>query len=429
MRIGIVGAGFTGLAAALELQKMGHTVVLVEKDKQPGGLALGYKEAKWNWTLEQHYHHWFTNDNSILSLAERTNFPVLTKRPKTSVYIKNKNYQLDSPTKLLTFPLLSPLERFRMAAVFAVLFRLNPFWKLLEGIKTTKALPLLIGKKPYRLIWRPQLINKLGKFVDEISLVWFWARIKKRTTSLAYPEGGFLKFAQHLSELIVQSKGTVHYQSEITEISSKDGLPTLEYVHAGKKHTESFDKILVTLPTPQFIKLSPTLPSSYIESLAKLKGMGATNMVLRLKKQFLTDSTYWLSICTTDSNVMVIVEHTNFMDNKNYNNEHLVYIGNYMSVDDPKFSAPKEKLLEIYHPLLSKIKPDYKKDLIDYEVFRAPFAQPIVPANYSKMIPEFTTPIKGVYLANMQQVYPWDRGTNYAVELGEKVAGIINDGV
>ena len=38
-----------------------------------------------------------------------------------------------------------------------------------------------------------------------------------------------------------------------------------------------------------------------------------------------------------------------------------------------------------------------------------------------------TTPLPHVYLANIEQVYPWDRGTNYAVELGEKVAHQILD--
>lgn len=426
MKIGIVGAGFTGLAAAYKLQKNGHDVTLVEKDDQPGGLAIGYKEKSWQWTLEHHYHHWFTNDDSILSLAREINYPVITKRPKTSVYINNRFYQLDSPTKLLTFPLLSLFERLRMATVFALLFRFNPFWKPLEKIKTTKALPKLIGKKPYELIWEPQLVNKLKSYVDEISLVWFWARIKKRTTELAYPESGFLRFALYLARTIEKAGGKIFYRSETVKIFTKNGKPTIEYSKNGKSYIESFDKVLVTLPTPQFLKITPSLPKSYTTSISRLKGMSATNLVLRLKNKFLKDNTYWLSICEKNSNVMVVVEHTNFMDKKNYNDEHLVYIGNYMEMDNPVFNETREKLLDLYDPLLRKINPQYKKDLIDYKVFRAPFAQPIVPANYSKFIPSFTTPLKDVYLANMQQVYPWDRGTNYAVELGVNVAKLIN---
>lgn len=122
---------------------------------------------------------------------------------------------------------------------------------------------------------------------------------------------------------------------------------------------------------------------------------------------------------------MAIVEHTNFMDKKNYNNEHLVYLGNYLPHDHRYFKMPKEEILKEFDKFLKSIKPDYKKNLIDYEVFKAPFAQPIIPVNYSKLIPPIKTPLQNVYLANIQQVYPWDRGTNYAVELGQKVAKLI----
>jgi hypothetical protein len=79
-------------------------------------------------------------------------------------------------------------------------------------------------------------------------------------------------------------------------------------------------------------------------------------------------------------------------------------------------------MLEMFDPYLRKINPNYAKTIIDYKLFKNPFAQPIVPVNYSKIIPGLTTPLKNVFLANMEQVYPWDRGTNYAVELGQRVA-------
>ena len=113
------------------------------------------------------------------------------------------------------------------------------------------------------------------------------------------------------------------------------------------------------------------------------------------------------------------------MDKKYYNNEHLVYLGNYLPNNHPFMNMDKNDLLKIYNPLLTKINKTYKSHLIDTHLFSDPFAQPIIPINYSKIIPPFKTPLENIYLANMQQVYPWDRGTNYAVELGEKVADVI----
>ncbi|MBI5123483.1 FAD-dependent oxidoreductase [Candidatus Roizmanbacteria bacterium] len=421
MNIAIIGAGFTGLSTAYHLAKKGHKVTIFEKDPLPGGLAVGYQEKNWDWTLEKHYHHWFTNDKYVLTLAREIGQEVIFKTPKTSVYLDNKIYQLDSPLALLKFSKLPLLDRLQMGAALALL-RYNPFWKPLEKIRATAILPKVIGKKGWEMIWKPQLVNKMGKFADEVSLVWFWTRINKRTTSLAYPVGGYLIFAQKIVQKIKDLGGEVYFNTAIESLTEdkKDNL-----IIKTNKKTYSFDKAIVTLPSYLFLKITPQLPETYKNKLIKLKGLGATDLVLRLKKQFLTDGTYWLSICQKDSPVLVVVEHTNLMDKKSFNNEHLVYLGNYTETTNKKILMNKNQLLDFYDPLLKKINPNYRKNIIDFELFKAPFTQPIVPINYSKLLPPMTTPLKNVYLANIEQVYPWDRGTNYAVELGEKVAKLV----
>jgi len=299
------------------------------------------------------------------------------------------------------------------------LLRVDPFWKPLEKITAADFLPKSIGKHAYRILWEPLLKNKFGDYADEISLAWFWARIKKRTSSLAYPEGGFLLFAEKVAEAIKEKGGKIYFQTEIGSIFSNNNHISITRVK------DVFDKVIVTLPSFALIKLLPQLPEDYQKSLLHLKGLGALTMILRLKKQFLTDGTYWLNICDRNSPVLAVVEHTNFIDNIHYHNEHLVYLGNYLPSSHEFFKLTKEALLKRYDPFLQKLHPNYEKDLIDIEVFKTPFAQPIIPKDYSKNIPSFVTPIPNVYLANMQQVYPWDRGTNYAVELGEKVAACI----
>ena len=217
MRIAIIGAGFTGLSAAFELIKKGHDVTVLEKDSQPGGLAIGYKEKKWRWSLEKHYHHWFTNDKFILNLAKEIGHEVLIKRPKTSVYVDGEIYQFDSPIKVLLFPKLPVVDRIRMGFIVGLL-RYNPIWKPLEKINATTFLPKTMGKKSYKMIWEPLFKNKFGPFANDISLAWFWARIIKRTPSLAYPERGFLSFAQHLVKEIKQKKGVLYFNAEVLEV-------------------------------------------------------------------------------------------------------------------------------------------------------------------------------------------------------------------
>jgi protoporphyrinogen oxidase len=194
-----------------------------------------------------------------------------------------------------------------------------------------------------------------------------------------------------------------------------------------KLEIKNYDAVVVTLPSFFFLKIAPQLPREYKNKLLQLKGLGATNLILRLNKPFLPDDTYWLNICDKKSPIMAIVEHTNFMDKKYYNNEHIVYLGNYLPHDHPYMKMSADELLKIYDPYLKKINPSYKSAVSSYHLFTVPFAQPITPLNYSKMMPAHETPIKNVYLANIQQVYPWDRGTNYAVGLGEKVAKIVEN--
>lgn len=424
MKIAIIGAGFTGLSAAYYLTKSGHSVSVFERDNLPGGLALGFKEKNWQWSLEKHYHHWFTNDKFVLGLASEIGHKVSIKRPKTSVYVENKIYQFDSPKEILMFSKLSIFERIRMGIVIGFL-KYNPFWKPLEKINATEFLPKTIGDKGYKMIWEPLLKNKFGKFIDDVSLAWFWARIVKRTPSLAYPEGGFLEFANNLVKKIEVNGGKFYFNSEIIEVSS-NRKPEIKFKgKESKVKTEKYDFIVVTLPSFLFLKITKGLPQDFKEKFERLKGLGATNLVLRLRKPFLVDGSYWLSICDFQSPIMAVVEHTNFMDKKHYGNEHLVYLGNYLPQDSERFTLQKEETLALFDKFLKKINPEYKKNLIDFELFKAPFAQPIIPTNYSKMIPPMVTPLKGIFLANIEQVYPWDRGTNYAVELGIKVADLI----
>lgn len=424
MKIAIIGAGFTGLASAFYLQKKGHDVTLFEKNSKPGGLAIGYKEKAWEWTLEEHYHHWFTNDKSVLTLAKEISHPVTIKRPKTSSFVNGEIYQLDSPISLLKFPQLSLVDRVRTGIAIAVL-RYNPYWKFLEKYTAVPYLKKGMGEKGYATIWEPLMKNKLGKYANKVSLAWFWARVYKRTPKLAYPKGGFLEFAKHLEKIILKKGGVFIYDSEVENLSD-DENPIITYNVSGKKKSQTFDKVVVTVPIFILIKMAPHLPKAYVKKYSQLIGIGAVNIVLRLKKPFFKDNTYWLSMCDSASPILAIVEHTNFMDKKKYGNEHLIYIGNYMEISDPRFSMDADQLMKLYEPWLKKINPSYQLSTINYQLFKAPFAQPIIPTNYSKYIPPLTTPLKNVYLANIQQVYPWDRGTNYAVELGKKISDMID---
>ncbi|MBN1177622.1 MAG: oxidoreductase, partial [Anaerolineae bacterium] len=87
------------------------------------------------------------------------------------------------------------------------------------------------------------------------------------------------------------------------------------------------------------------------------------------------------------------------------------------------FDYTKERLLAAYLPGLTKINPAFSRDWVrDSWMFTETYAQPVPPLDHSRAIPPLQTPVPGLWMANMSQVYPWDRGSNYAVEIGRRVA-------
>ncbi|OGE19038.1 hypothetical protein A3D83_00165 [Candidatus Daviesbacteria bacterium RIFCSPHIGHO2_02_FULL_41_10] len=407
MRIAILGAGFTGLSAAYRLAQKGHSVTIFEKESAIGGLATGFKKDNWDWTLENSYHHWFTNDFTVLKLAKEINYPVIINRPSTDIFVNGDIFKFDSPSSILKFPYLSITEKIRLGLSLAFL-KYNNNYKQFEN---TKALPWLrqtVGNRETALIWEPLFDGKFGKYKEDISLTWFWARIKKRTPALAYPVGGFRAFAEKLSKEIQSLGGEILLKTEINDLTK------LKY----------FDKIIVTLPTPVFLKIAKNLPEDYISKYSKVPHLSALTLILVLKKPFLKSS-YWLNINDRSFPFLALVEHTNFMDSDHYGGDHILYIGNYLPPDHPYFKMSAKKLLEVYIPYLQKISPNYQPSSgicrTNYQLFSQPFAQPIMTVGYKDQIPAFQTPLKDVFLANMDMIYPWDRGTNYAVEMGEKI--------
>jgi protoporphyrinogen oxidase len=389
MKVGIIGAGFTGLAAGFRLAKAGHQVVIFEKENKPGGLASDFKDELWKWSLEKHYHHWFTSDWAIRNLAKEIGYKVVFERPKTSVFVGGESFQFDSVLSLLSFSHLSFFDRLRTGAVLFFL-KAIPFWKSLEKITAKKFLIVTMGTKSWELLWKPLFVGKFGKYTEKIPASWFWARIKKRSFSLGYPVGGFGSFAESLAREIVKSKGKIFYRTSVSGISKKA------------------EKFIITTQEA---------------NITSLEGFGALSLVLALKEKFFVDGTYWLNINEEKMPFLALVEHTNFMDRKKYAGDNILYVGNYLPPTHSYFRKTQKQLLEEFTPFLRKVNPNFEKSWVrKVWAFKVSFAQPIVSLHYSKKVLPLETPIDGLYLANIQQVYPWDRGTNYAVELGEKVS-------
>jgi protoporphyrinogen oxidase len=421
MKVAIIGAGFTGLAAAKKLLERGHKVTVYEAAAAPGGLAAGFKNKGWAWPLEMHYHHIFESDRAIRRFASSLNHKITFRDTTSSILTPQGIFPLDSPSALMAFPGLGILDKLRVAAVLGYL-RLTPFWKPLEKVSAKTFLKSWMGERAWRVLWQDLFQKKFGKYYSGVPASWFWARIKKRSKKLGYPEGAFTGLAEHAVKRIRNKGGLFYFNTSIKQIVGKGAGIKLK-TESGKEVV--FDRVICTLPSPLFAKITLNLPKPYIKKLNSLRGIGAVTLVVRLKRKLL-DGIYWLNVGGGGYPFLALVEHTNFINKGRYNGETLIYIGNYLDSGHRYFSLSKDELLKEFIPYLSKVNKDFRSSWVKGAgVFKTGFAQPIITLNYSRKIPKLTTPIKGLYLANIQQVYPWDRGTNYAVELGEKVAELI----
>lgn len=249
-------------------------------------------------------------------------------------------------------------------------------------------------------------------------MAWMWARIHARTTRLGTFEGGFQKFADLFAEKLREMGVEIRLKAQIKSIKQNQASGSLTV------DDESFDKVLVTTSPNLMARLCPDLPENYLKGLLDLKSMGAVVMTLALKHSISKDGYYWFNVPKDEGYpFLALVEHTNFVPKENFGGDHIVYAGDYLEVGHEYFSMSDDELLERFVPAFQKFNPEFSREWVKkIWVHKTNYAQPVPLVNHSKNIPEIQTPIEGLYFASMSQVYPWDRGTNFAVEIGRKAA-------
>lgn len=420
MRVAIVGAGFVGLTAGLRLADKGVEVSLFEAENSVGGLASGFSVKGWGWPVERFYHHIFTNDAAIIRLAREVDWPPVFFKPTTSIYARKTIYPFSTALDLIRFPHLPVSSKLRMGLILGFL-KFFPFWKLLERLTTEDLLRSTMGSLGYTTIWEPLLVGKFGAYASSVNAAWFWARVQKRTARLGYFHHGFQGLANRMADTITKRGGRVFLGHPIQAI-----LPSGRRLSVRSAlGSEIFDRVVVTASTPLFLQLVCDIPDWYKNKLKRLSFVDALVVVLVLAKPYM-EGVYWLNVTDRCLPFLVMVEHTNMISSRHYGGNHLLYLGAYLPPDHRLFSCSKSRLRHLAVQQLQVIRGKFDpQEVLDCFVFRGTSAQPIVPAAYSEVRPSITTPLPHLFLGNMDLVYPWDRGTNYAVELGETVAQVM----
>lgn len=425
-RTTIVGGGFAGLSCALDLARQGQAVTVLEAENTIGGLA-GAFETKGE-RLDRFYHHWFTNDQEVMTLIEELGLSkeVVTNPTNTGVFYANKIFKLSTPLDLLKFTALPLPDRIRLGLLTLRARRVED-WMALEDETAADWLRRLGGERVYRIVWEPLLKGKFGPYAETVSAVWFWNKLKLRGGSrgsggeerLAYLKGSFARLAETMAEAIIDAGGVVRSATPVERIEQAgEG----RWRCSGSWGQIESDRVVATTALPLIAEMVGSwAPEDYIAQLRQIDYLANVCLVLRLDRSL--SSTYWMNVNDTSFPYVGVIEHTNFEGAENYGGDHVVYLSKYLPHTDELYRMSDSEVLEFSLPHLKRMFPAFRSEWIrQFHVWRARWSQPVVNKHYSRMIPAIDGPSPGFHICSMAQIYPEDRGTNYAIREGRKMA-------
>ena len=423
----IVGAGFTGLTAAYALAKQGKRVRVVECDTTPGGLA-GVFEFGDGVRVEKFYHHWFNNDVHVPELVDELGLhgDVVTMPSSTGMYFNGRIWKLSTPLDLLRFKALSFVDRIRLGLLVFQVRRIKD-WKQIEHLSIREWLEPLCGKSVYKIVWEPLIDAKFSVFAEAVNAVWMWKKLVLRGSTrneagsevLAYFKGGFGRLAEALVQRIEAMGGEVSLGVRATDVATDGTRVTALHTEQGDITGKQF------LMTPSFPIIASLLDGvadgAWLERLRRVRYLGNVCLVLRLNHSL--SNTYWLNVNDPGFPFVGVIEHTNFDTPEHYHGSHIAYLSRYLAVEDPVWKYTDEEYFRFAMQHLHRMFPELDDQwVLDYKVWRATYAQPVTERDYSQYVPGRETPFDNMHIATMAQIYPEDRGTNYAIRDGRAIA-------
>jgi protoporphyrinogen oxidase len=264
-------------------------------------------------------------------------------------------------------------------------------------------------------------------------MTWLWNKIHLRFASrrggpqqrevLGYLTGSFDAYISALISRIRELGGELIAGRPVERIAVRNGRAEALVVREPDE-TIAFDAIISTVANRILLRLCDSLPDDYAAKLSRIQYEDALCLVLTLKRPL--SNVYWLNVNDRSIPFLALVEHTNLIDKSQYGGQHLLYISNYLEKGANLLKKDIDEIYDLYVPHLKRINPSFSEEWIqDRWLFRGPDAQPVFTVGSAESIPEHRTAIENLYVANMSQIYPEDRGQNYSIRLGERVARMI----
>ena len=407
MRVGVIGAGISGLTTALALAQNGHEVEVFEREAEVGGLISTFDLA--GTRIERYYHFLCGGDTGyfelcrMLGLANR----IVFRKASTGFFYEGREYGFTTPLDLLRFTPIPLSQRIRFG-LFALEARWRREWQQLDEIMARPWLIDRIGQQAYDVIWHPLLALKFGDLHEKISAAWVWHRLYRVAQSkgkLGYLEGGTGLLLDTLVDRIRAAGGIIHTQQAVSRILTEGNhVRGLKFANGD---IFECDHVVSTLPLSILAHLLPPEQDAYRLTLQGIRYIGVVCIVLKLTQP--VSRNFWLNINDTRIPSNGIIEYTN-LNRLDDRHGHIVYVPYYVATDHPLYRASDEEVFRQSWDSLQCVNPALcADDVIAYQVFRSSHAQAICPTGFLSAIPDAHAPIEGLRLLDSVYLYPEDR--------------------
>ncbi len=388
----IIGAGVAGLTAGLFYALDGYNVVVLEKNKYPGGLLATDKiqiKGYSSFEIEYFYHHFFKKDKNLLRLLRFLgiqNHLVFRKVP-TDLGIGYTFKEKVLLAVLLTLPTYRPIKYVRVGSVI--------------DVKDSKgALSRLFKYKFY-------------VYAPNVSLAWLWARLHARFRVRDLLLGERLGVLEPSSKVLLDA-----LVDRFTKAGGK--LITSYNVSSIKQIINDFkpNKIICTIP-PRVCK--ELLGNNFLDWEWHVPDyIGAYNVVFFIKDPKYDRQKrvpYWTNLLPSKGSPFLVKVRQHVLNHSLPVG--VIYVGGYAPRNSSIFSLSDDKLKYMALSVLNK---NERNRLIGIRVYRTGFAQHVPTVGFYKNSPPFylgsfkyANKRVDLELFSFGNIIPWDRGVNYAV--------------
>lgn len=459
-RVAVIGAGMTGMTAAYRLGLAGAACDVYERWPGLGG-QVATLDVGGGHLLERYYHHLFETDHHIADLCEELGMDDAIEWLPSSVavFAEGARYAFTTPLDLLRFRPLSVRSRLRMGLAVVLLQRRVTDVAEVEDMTAREWIEAKMGSEVWQVLWGPLLAGKFGSRADDVSMAWLWSKLTLRRRvegrgagreRLGYPRGGWQPLLERLREQIEAAGGRVLIDRPVAEVdlsgepaagrfrvewgapdSFRRGHDPASYERAG---SDSYDDVIATVPNPVFEallgdRLTTAVGTGYLDRVRSVEYHAALCLLLELDRPFGRD--YWTNVVDRSLPFVGLIDQARLVGEERYDGRNFLYVANYVEAGDELLGLDPDELLARYEPGLRAVNPEFSAAWVrERWLFREPDAQPIVDVGYAeRRMPALATGVEGLVLANTTQVYPEDRGTNYAVRLaGDAVSALAASG-